>query len=112
MRAIEAEVNLRRGETELRTDIPITNFRGIELRDFPAEIARLALIIAKYQCGVRYRGQKEALAEFLPLDTKNARLGRWLSVCEWWPVFWQRGYAALFAHGAPVPAARGRTQMA
>ena len=71
MRAIEAEANLRRGETELRTDIPITNFRGIELRDFPAEIARLALIIAEYQCDVRYRGQKEALAEFLPLDTKN-----------------------------------------
>jgi hypothetical protein len=32
--------------------IPLTNFRGIELRDFPAEIARLALIIAEYQCDV------------------------------------------------------------
>ena len=31
-----------------RSDIPLTNFRGIELRDFPAEIARLALIIAEY----------------------------------------------------------------
>jgi len=87
MRALEAEVNLRRDEQELKTDIPITNFRGIELRDFPAEIARLALIIAEYQCDVRYRGQKEALAEFLPLDTQNwitcgnaLRLD-WLGVC-------------------------------
>lgn len=87
MRAIEAEINKRRGELERRTDIPLTNFRGIELRDFPAEIARLALIIAEYQCDVTYRGQKEALAEFLPLDAQNwitcgnaLRLD-WLSVC-------------------------------
>lgn len=71
IRAIEAEINERRGEADLRTEIPLTNFRGIEIRDFPAEIARLALIIAEYQCDVFYRGQKEALAEFLPLDTMN-----------------------------------------
>ena len=47
MREIEAEINKRRGEPDRRTDIPLTNFRGIELRDFPAEIARLALIIAE-----------------------------------------------------------------
>ena len=35
-----------------------------ELRNFPAEIARLALIIAEFQCDVLYRGQKDALAEF------------------------------------------------
>lgn len=46
MRAIEAEINRRRGEEDRASDIPLTNFRGIELRDFPAEIARLALIIA------------------------------------------------------------------
>jgi hypothetical protein len=87
MRAIEAEINRRRGEPDRRTDIPLTNFRGIELRDFPAEIARLALIIAEYQCDVLYRGQKEALAEFLPLDGENwiicgnaLRLD-WLSIC-------------------------------
>ncbi|PDT11487.1 DNA methyltransferase [Rhizobium sp. M1] len=87
IRAIEAEVNKQRGEPDRRTDIPLTNFRGIELRDFPAEIARLALIIAEYQCDVLYRGQKEALAEFLPLDAQNwivcgnaLRLD-WLSVC-------------------------------
>lgn len=87
MRAIEHEINKRRGESENRTEIPLTNFRGIELRDFPAEIARLALIIAEYQCDVLYRGQKEALAEFLPLDAQNwitcgnaLRLD-WLSIC-------------------------------
>jgi len=87
MRAIEAEINARRGEHHLRSAIPLTNFRGIELRDFSAEIARLALIIAEYQCDVLYLGQKEALAEFLPLDTKNwitagnALRIDWLSVC-------------------------------
>ncbi|RVD74180.1 MAG: class I SAM-dependent DNA methyltransferase [Mesorhizobium sp.] len=87
MREIEAEINQRRGEVDRRTEIRLTNFRGIELRDFPAEVARLALIIAEFQCDVLYRGQKEALAEFLPLDAQNwitcgnaLRLD-WLSVC-------------------------------
>jgi hypothetical protein len=87
MRAVEAEINQRRDEVERRSDIPLTNFRGIELRDFPAEIARLALIIAEYQCDVTYRGQQEALAEFLPLDSQNwitcgnaLRLD-WLNLC-------------------------------
>ena len=87
MRAIEAEVNARRDEKERRTDIPLTNFRGIELRDFSAEIARLALIIAEFQCDVLYRGQQEALREFLPLNAMNwitrgnaLRLD-WLRIC-------------------------------
>jgi len=87
MRAIEAEINRRRDEADQRSEIPLTNFRGIELRDFPAEIARLALIIAEYQCDVTYRGQKEALRDFLPLDAQNwitcgnaLRLD-WLSIC-------------------------------
>ncbi|MEM8749936.1 MAG: DNA methyltransferase [Pseudomonadota bacterium] len=71
MRAIEAQINQRRAEADRSTDIPLTNFRGIELRDFPAEIARLALIIAEYQSDVLYRGQKLALNEFLPLDKRN-----------------------------------------
>lgn len=65
MREIEAEINRRRGEAERKSDIPKTNFRGIELRHFSCEIARLALIIAEYQCDVLYRGQQLALAEFL-----------------------------------------------
>lgn len=87
MRDIEAEINQRRGEADRETAIPLTNFRGIEIRDFPAEIARLALIIAEYQCDVLYRGQKQALADFLPLDAMNwitcgnaLRLD-WLSIC-------------------------------
>ena len=87
MRAIEAEINRRRGEPDRASEIPVTNFRGIELRDFPAEIARLALVIAEYQCDVLYRGQKLALAEFLPLRNENwitcgnaLRLD-WLSIC-------------------------------
>lgn len=87
MREIEAEINRRRGEAHLGSEIPLTNFRGIELRDFPAEIARLALIIAEFQCDVLYRGQKDALQEFLPLAAENwivcgnaLRLD-WLSIC-------------------------------
>ncbi len=87
LREIEAEINRRRGESDRRSDISLKNFRGIELRNFPAEVARLALIIAEYQCDVLYRGQKEALAEFLPLDAQNwitcgnaLRLD-WLSIC-------------------------------
>ena len=87
MREIEFEINKRRGEKDIAPQIPLTNFRGIELRDFSAEIARLALIIAEYQCDVVYRGQKLALAEFLPLNDKNwitcgnALRIDWLSVC-------------------------------
>ncbi|WP_448125492.1 class I SAM-dependent DNA methyltransferase [Pseudomonas veronii] len=87
MREIEAEINRRRDEANNRSEIPLTNFRGIELRDFPAEIARLALIIAEFQCDVLYRGQQDALAEFLPLNAQNwivcgnaLRLD-WLSIC-------------------------------
>jgi hypothetical protein len=87
MREIEAKINLRRGEEGRASDIPLTNFRGIELRDFPAEVARLALIIAEFQCDALYRGQKLALAEFLPLNADNwitcgnaLRLD-WVSIC-------------------------------
>lgn len=71
MRAIEFEINSRQDEKPRASEINLTNFRGIELRDFPAEIARLALIIAEYQCDVIYRGHKNALAEFLPLESEN-----------------------------------------
>ena len=87
MREIEAEINRRRDESHLGSEIPLTNFRGIELRDFPAEIARLALIIAEFQCDVLYRGQMDALAEFLPLSAENwivcdnALRVDWLGIC-------------------------------
>jgi hypothetical protein len=88
MRKIEAEVNRRRGEELYASEIPIENFRGIELRDFPAEIARLALVIAQFQCDVLYRGPLVARAAFLPLKKENwiirgnaLRLD-WLSICH------------------------------
>lgn len=88
MREIEAEINRRREEpADLKSVIPLTNFRGIELRSFPAEIARLALIIAEYQCDVMYRGQMQAVQDFLPLEAENwitagnaLRLD-WLALC-------------------------------
>lgn len=87
MRAIEAEINRRRNESDRKSEIPLTNFRGIEIRHFSCEIARLALIIAEYQCDVLYRGPRLALAEFLPLKADNwitcgnaLRLD-WLSIC-------------------------------
>ena len=91
MRIIEATINERLGESggggDRPSDIPLTNFRGIELRHFAAEIARLALVIAEYQCDVLHRGQTLAMAEFLPLDEKNwitcgnALRLNWLSIC-------------------------------
>ena len=87
MRAIEAEINCRRGEPDRSSDMLLTNFRGIELRHFSAEIARLALVIAGYQCDVLYRGPQLALAELLPLKDDNwitygnaLRLD-WLGIC-------------------------------
>lgn len=87
IRAIESDINTRRGEKGRKSDISIKNFRGIELHDFPAEVARLALIIAEYQCDVLYCGQKEALLAFLPLDSENWIINDnalridWMSVC-------------------------------
>jgi hypothetical protein len=87
MRSIEAEINRRRGEELRSSEISKKNFRGIEIRDFAAEIARLALVIAEYQCDVLHRGPLVAKAEFLPLDEMNwitcgnaLRLD-WLQVC-------------------------------
>jgi hypothetical protein len=87
MREIEAEINRRRDEIDRHTEIELTNFRGIEIRHFAAEIARLALVIAEYQCDVLHRGPTLARADFLPLEANNwitcgnaLRLD-WLSIC-------------------------------
>ena len=87
LRKIEYEINTRRNEMTRASEVPLTNFRGIEIKGFSAEIARLALIIAEYQCDVRYRGNILALAEFLPLSSENwikqgnALRMNWLAVC-------------------------------
>ncbi|MFN7714115.1 MAG: DNA methyltransferase, partial [Pseudanabaenaceae cyanobacterium] len=87
MREIEAEVNRRRGELDRESEISIENFRGIEIRHFAAEIARLALVIAEYQCNVLYLGKQQASLLFLPLKKENwitcgnaLRLD-WLALC-------------------------------
>lgn len=100
MREIEHKANIAGGWAEQITSedgeskwagqksvIPIKNFRGIEIKSFAAEIARLALITAEYQCDEIYMGQREALALFLPLEKTNwivcgnaLRLD-WLSIC-------------------------------
>ena len=87
MREIEHKANQAAGWETDKSVIPLTNFRGIELKSFAAEIARLALIIAEYQCDELYMGQREALALFLPLEKTNwitcgnaLRLD-WLSIC-------------------------------
>ena len=87
MRKIEAEINRRRGEREEKSAIPSTNFRGIEIRSFAAEIARLALIIARFQCDALHIGDLFARKQVLPLDKDNwitcgnaLRLD-WLQIC-------------------------------
>jgi len=87
MRKIEAKINEFQGEPARASKIPLTNFRGIEIRHFATEIARLALIIAEFQCDVLYRGPQLALLEFLPLKADNwitcgnALRWDWLSLC-------------------------------
>ena len=87
MRGIEARLNEYSGTPGRCSEIPLTNFRGIELRGFSVEIARLALVIAECQCDKMYCGQHEILREVLPLTKENwitkgnaLRLD-WLSVC-------------------------------
>lgn len=87
MREIEAEILRRRREANRRSWIKLENFYGIEIKDFAAEVARLALLIAEFQCDVRLIGQKEAKALVLPLkktgqiQTGNALRMDWLKVC-------------------------------
>ena len=87
MREIEAEINRRRAEADRASDIPLTNFRGIEIRSFAAEVARLALVIAEFQCDLEYRGRQLALSDALPLKKSNwitcgnALRLNWMDLC-------------------------------
>lgn len=87
MREIEAEIQIRRGEANDKSWIKLENFYGIELKDFAAEVARLSLLIAEFQCDVRFIGQKEAKALVLPLRKTgrihqgNALILEWSKVC-------------------------------
>ncbi|PZU43802.1 MAG: lactate dehydrogenase [Sphingomonas sp.] len=93
MRAIEAQiVEQLGGEANLKLDerrsvIPLSNFFGIEIKGFAAEIARLALLIAEFQADCLYLSQQEARAMVLPLHKTgqitvgNALRLDWLEVC-------------------------------
>lgn len=93
MRAIEAEIVRRLGgEASLKLEdrrsvIPLSNFYGIEIKGFAAEIARLALLIAEFQADCLYLSQQEARAMVLPLHKTgqitvgNALRLNWLEVC-------------------------------
>lgn len=91
LREIEAEIIKRRGEQgdmfAQKSWIKLTNFYGIEIKSFAAEIARLSLLIAEFQCNVRLIGQREACLDVLPLHdtgrivTGNALRLDWLEVC-------------------------------
>lgn len=86
MREIEHEIVQRTGD-EPRSWIPLANCYGIEIKGFAAEIARLALLIAEFQCDVRMISQQEAQLNVLPLHkTGQIRIGNalrvdWLEVC-------------------------------
>lgn len=71
LREIEHQINVERGEPNAASVIPITNFRGIEIQDFAAEVARLSLVIAEFQCNSLYCGQVIATSCFLPLAKRN-----------------------------------------
>lgn len=86
MRAIEHEIVKRTGD-EPKSWIKLDNFFGIEIKSFAVEIARLALLIAEFQCDVLYISQQEARAMVLPLHRTgqivagNALKLDWLKVC-------------------------------
>ena len=87
LREIEDEIMRRRGEALERSAVSLTQFFGIEIKSFAAEIARLSLLIAEFQCDVRFIGQMEARALVLPLHatgtilTGNALRIDWEDVC-------------------------------
>ncbi|KKC24346.1 class I SAM-dependent DNA methyltransferase [Sphingomonas sp. SRS2] len=93
MRAIEATIVVRLGGEanlkleERRSVIPLSNFYGIEIKGFAAEIARLALLIAEFQADCLYLSQQEARAMVLPLHKTgqitvgNALRIDWLEIC-------------------------------
>lgn len=86
MREIEHGIVKRTGDKP-KSWIPLSNFYGIEIKGFAAEIARLSLLIAEFQCDVRMISQQEARLNVLPLHrtgqirTGNALRLDWHEVC-------------------------------
>ena len=71
MRRIESETNKALGKLKHKSMMHLSNFRGIEYKEFPVMIARLALVIAQFQCDKMYRGHAPAVSDLLPLKNDN-----------------------------------------
>ena len=111
MREIEHAIVERTGD-EPKSVIPLTNFYGIEIKGFAAEIARLALLIAEFQSDARLISQQAARSMVLPLHRTgrivegNALRLDWLEVCppaapvtEEWDLGGPTGRLALEENG-------------
>lgn len=87
MREIEWEIIQRLGDLNSQTEIRLENFYGIEIKSFPVEIAKLSLLIAEFQCNVRFYGEQVAWMNVLPLHRTgqihvgNALRMDWFEVC-------------------------------
>jgi hypothetical protein len=87
MREIEAEIVRRLRDEQKRSMIGLSNFFGIEIKGFAAEIARLALLIAEFQADCLHLSQHEARAMVLPLHRTgqihvgNALRMDWATIC-------------------------------
>lgn len=74
-------------QNELWSSIPLSNFYGIEITDFAAETAKLALFIAEYQANARFRDIFGRMPALLPLRDGgnivhgNALRRNWEEIC-------------------------------
>ena len=115
MRDIEHEIVKRTGD-DPKSVIALTNFYGIEIKGFAAEIARLALLIAEFQADARLISQQAARSMVLPLhrtgqiSAGNALRLDWLKVCppvapvaEEWDLGGPTGRLALRENGLGEP---------
>jgi len=93
LRAREIRIMRRLGEIEghsqiqMWSQIPITNFYGIELTDFSAETAKLGMFIAEYQANTMFGeafGRKPAalpLKGGAKIQNENALRVNWETIC-------------------------------
>lgn len=74
-------------QNEFWSSIPLSNFYGIEITDFAAETAKLALFIAEYQANARFKDVFGRMPALLPLRDggnivhDNALRRDWDDVC-------------------------------
>ena len=101
MREIEAELMRRRGEPMSESIIQLTQFYGIEIKQFAVEVARLSLLIAEFQCNVRLIGQMQAQMLILPLhETGHVVAGNSLRL-DWNEICPLHGNKEIYVCGNP-----------